>query len=100
MSTNVVSNAEKRKPPAAGKGKKPGTLNKTTAVLKDAILLAAQNVGEDGKGKGGLTGYLQRLANQEPKAFSSLLARVLPMQVTGDGGGPVQFVLSKTEANH
>jgi hypothetical protein len=40
-------------------------------------------------GKGKLTGYCRFLAKTEPKAFAQLLGKVLPMQVTGDGGGPV-----------
>jgi hypothetical protein len=74
----------------AGKGRPKGAVNKTTAALKDAILIAAEREGEDGKGKGKLTGYLRRVAREDVKAFSSLLGRVLPLQVTGEGGGPVE----------
>ncbi len=72
-----------------GPGRPPGTPNKTTAVLKDAILLAAEQTGLDGKGKEGLTGYLKRVAAEDVKAFSALLGRVLPMQVTGADGAPI-----------
>lgn len=85
MASKQQTNAAKPLPPNAGKGRKPGTLNKTTTALKDAILLAAETVGEDGKGKAGLTGYLKQLAQREPKAFSALLGRVLPLQVQGAG---------------
>lgn len=78
-----------KKPPNAGKGRKKGAVNKTTAALKDAILEAAKAVGHDGKGKDGLTGYLKRVAQEDVKAFSTLLGKVLPLQVTGDGGGAV-----------
>jgi hypothetical protein len=90
MDTKELKSAAKRKPPAAGKGRKKGSANKTTTALKEAILLAAAQVGEDGKGKGELTGYLRRVARENVKAFSGLLGRVLPLQVTGEGGGPVQ----------
>ena len=73
-----------------GPGRKPGTPNKTTAVLKDAILLAAQQTGRDGKGAGGLVGYLRRVAESDVRAFSSLLGKVLPLQVEGAGGGAVK----------
>lgn len=73
-------------------GRLPGSVNKTTATLKEAILLAGEQSGQDGKGKGGLIGYLRRVAGEDMKAFSSLLGRVLPLQVTGEGGGPIKMV--------
>jgi len=78
-----------------GPGRPKGSPNKTTVALKEAILLAAEQTGQDGKGKGGLTGYLVNLAKTEPKAFSSLLGRVLPLQVTGEGDGPLTIVVRK-----
>jgi hypothetical protein len=74
-----------------GPGRPKGVPNKTTQMLKDAILLAAEKSGHDGKGKGGLIGYLKRVASEDVKAFAGLLGRVLPLQVTGEGGGPLQF---------
>lgn len=68
-------------------GRQKGTPNKTTTVLKEAIILAAEKVGNDGNGKDGLTGYLVHVASTDVKAFSALLGKVLPMQVTGEGGG-------------
>lgn len=89
----------KRIPPNAGKGRKKGAVNKTTAALKDAILEAAKAVGQDGKGKNGLVGYLQRVASTDVKAFASLLGKVLPMQITGDGGGALQLTITEKEAD-
>lgn len=66
-------------------GRKKGTPNKTTALLKDAILQAAEAAGD----KEGMLGYLTSQAKANPVAFLSLLGKVLPMQVTGEGGGPV-----------
>jgi hypothetical protein len=77
-----------------GPGRPPGKANKTTALLKDAILLAAEAVGEDGAGKGGLTGYLGLLARSEPKAFAALLGRVLPLQITGEGDDPLALAIT------
>jgi len=68
-------------------GRKKGTPNKTTALLKDAILQAATNAGG-----GDLTNYLQVQAMENPGPFMSLLGKVLPMQVTGEDGGPLQVV--------
>lgn len=88
MDSKVVKSAAKR-PPNAGKGRVAGVPNKTTGMLKEAILAAGIAVGEDGKGKGGLIGYLKRVAAEDVKAFSGLLGKVLPLQITGEGGGPV-----------
>lgn len=74
-----------KKPPNAGKGRPAGSVNKTTAALKDAILKAAELSGRDMKGKDGLVGYLRRVADEDVKAFSGLLGKVLPMTVQGPG---------------
>lgn len=67
-------------------GRAKGTPNKTTKALKDAILMAAEATGCDGEGKDGLVGYLKHVAASDVKAFSTLLGKVLPMQVTGPDG--------------
>ena len=77
--------AKGHRPPAAGKGRQAGVPNKTTRALKEAILLAAEQVGENGKGSDGLTGYLRRVAKSDVKAFAALLGRVLPLQVKLEG---------------
>lgn len=71
-------------------GRPKGTPNRTTRLLKDAIMQAAEASGEDMRGKNGLIGYCTRLANEEPRAFAQLLGKVLPMQVTGEDGGPIR----------
>lgn len=62
-------------------GRPPGSLNKFTVEVKDAVVNAAINVGYDGKGTGGLIGYLQKQAKMEPRAFLSLLARCVPVNL-------------------
>lgn len=86
---------------ASGKrfgGRQKGTPNKTTGALKEAIIKAAELSGQDGKGKGKLVGYLRRLADDEPKAFAGLLGRVLPLQVTGEGGAPIQVNIAGSDS--
>lgn len=63
------------------RGRPPGSMNKNTRALKDAIILAAERFGRDGQGKDGLEGYLLRLATYEPVAYAGLLKAVLPIQV-------------------
>lgn len=77
----------------AGPGRPKGLPNKTTALLKDAILLAAEKAG----GKDGIAGYLEKQATDEPVAFMSLLGKVLPMQITGEAGGPMVITWLKPE---
>jgi hypothetical protein len=86
-------------PPRAGMGRPPGVPNKTNQALKEAILLAAERVGdemadkaaEDGREHpGGLMGYLVMVATTDVKSFCSLLGRVLPLQVTGENGGALE----------
>lgn len=82
-------------------GRPKGVPNKTTQALREAILLAAEAVGEDGAGKGKLKGYCKFLARNEPKAFAGLLGKVLPLQVQGAGeGGEIIFrTVYETRAN-
>lgn len=63
-----------------GKTRK-GTKNKFTGVLKTSVLLAAEAEGRDGKGEGGLTGYLRRIAADFPVEYTRLLAKLLPLDI-------------------
>ena len=72
----------------AGKGRPKGAVNKNTALLKDAILKAAEKAG----GKSGLVGYLRTQAGENPGPFMALLGKVLPMQIAGDPDNPIKVV--------
>jgi hypothetical protein len=74
-------------------GRQSGTPNKVTALLKDAILQAATEAGD-----GELVAYLKKQALEHPGPFMTLLGKVLPTQLTGDGGGSVQVVISPADA--
>lgn len=69
-----------------GAGRPKGSLNKTTAQVKDMILEALD-------GAGGVD-YLQRQAEENPTAFLTLVGKVLPLQLSGGDkpAGGVAFV--------
>lgn len=71
----------------AGKGRPKGTPNKQTAAIKDMILQALDEAGG--------VAYLRARAIDTPTAFLALVGKVLPMQVTGEGGGPLQVIINK-----
>ena len=74
----------------AGKkqGRPKGAPNKATKELKEMILGALTDAGGQA--------YLKARAN-DPRtqaAFLGLIGKVLPMQVTGENGGPVNTVIT------
>ena len=71
------------------KGRPVGATNKLTRDLKECILQAAIEVGSDKKGKEGLLGYCKMAAMKHPKQYIGLLARVMPLQITGNIGAVI-----------
>jgi len=69
------------------------TPGETVKNLNEAIMRVASSEGEDGKGKGGLVGYLRRLSKKHPQSFVALLSRVPPKTATV----PVGKVVYQTE---
>jgi len=68
-------------------GRIKGVPNKTSGAVKDMILQALDE-------SGGVE-YLKARALDSPNAFLSLIGRILPMQVTGENGGPVAIRLER-----
>lgn len=66
-----------------GGGRPKGSLDKNNKQLREMVLEALEK-------KGGPE-YLAKQADENPAAFMSLLGRILPTQLTGDGGGPVHI---------
>tara|TARA_R110002111_G_scaffold170741_9_gene236475 strand:- start:13833 stop:14120 length:288 start_codon:yes stop_codon:yes gene_type:complete len=93
MAASKVDGSRKRKKTG---GRTAGTPNKTTALLKDAILEAATKAGN----KAGIVGYLTTQANENPAAFMTLLGKVLPMQVAGtdEDGEPTSIMVHYVSA--
>ena len=70
-----------------GKGRVKGVPNKTTAIIKDAIIQAAEAAGGDG----GMIGYLTLQASENPGPFMALLGKVLPTQIADANGDKLVF---------
>jgi len=60
----------------AGKGRRKGVPNKTTATLKEMILQAVD--------KAGGVDYLVAQSKENPSAFMTLAGKVLPLQVNAN----------------
>lgn len=77
----------------AGPGRPKGLQNKTTVAAKTAIQAAFD-------GLGGVPALIKWA--KEPKNsglfYSSIYPRILPHEITGDGGGPVKIEITPTQA--
>lgn len=93
--TKQVPAVGRRKPPAAGMGRPKGTPNKTTRLLKEAILMAAEQSHQEG-----VVGYLKVQAIENPGPFMALLGKVLPMQISGDPDAPLVTRITITSPGH
>lgn len=66
-------------------GRPKGVPNKTTQTAKDAIAAAAEALG----GAARLTAWAQEDPSNERVFWGTIYPKLLPLQVTGEGGGPV-----------
>jgi hypothetical protein len=73
-------------------GRPRGSKNRLPTTLKEAILEAMAMSGFNQKGKHGLVGYFLRICNIDLGLGCRLAERILGIQVTGPGGGPVQVM--------
>jgi hypothetical protein len=62
-------------------GRQKGTPNVTTRMVQDAMLLAAEGLGEDGEGKNGVVGFYTMIGRNYPPVLAQSLAKLLPLQV-------------------
>lgn len=74
---------KKGEPRHAGAGRTKGTPNRTTKALKEALLQAADEAHPQG-----VRGWLIKLSEKDPKAFASLLSRLLPTEARVESSGP------------
>lgn len=77
-------------------GRPKGSPNKTTAILRDAILKGAENAGG-----GDLVAYLTKQATDHPGPYLTLLGKVLPLNVHGEvsPSDPLGALLTDIAAN-
>lgn len=69
-----------------GAGRPKGSLDKGNALIREMIVKALDEAGG--------VEYLVETARSHPAAFLSLIGKTMPLQVTGDGGGPLQAKVS------
>ena len=72
----------------AGKGRPKGSANKTTQAAKDAIAQAAEELG----GADRLVAWVKEDPANEKVFWGTIYPKLLPLQLTGEGGGPVKIV--------
>ena len=70
--SKVQTIAGRKMPPNAGKGRRKGVPNRTTAALKVALLEAFDEAGG--------VDWLVQLAKSEPRIFVSLLSKLVPQE--------------------
>jgi len=63
------------------------------AMFRDAIFAAASEVGADGTGTDGLKGYLRKIANEDPKTYFGLLAKLM----LGEAANATQETVTRIE---
>ena len=68
-----------------GAGRKPGTPNRLTGDVKQAIAAAFDEVG----GKD----YLVKLAASDPRTFCALVGKIVPLAVGGDEANPLNAII-------
>lgn len=87
---DVKQRAKKVMPVSPGRPK--GVPNKTTQTAKDAIALAAAELG----GAARLVEWAKEDPQNEKAFWASIYPKLLPLQVTGEGGGPVGLSINVT----
>ena len=72
-------------------GRKKGTPNKATTEVKAAILAAFDNLGG--------VAYLERVGQDNPQVFCSLLGKVMPSQISMTTGKDIQIVIQRPDGH-
>lgn len=75
----------------AGKGRPKGSKNKTTLAVKEAISMAADKLG----GVERLVTWVKEDELNERVFWSQMYTKLLPHQIEGSDGGPLQIVIQR-----
>ncbi len=86
-----VANLVKPKKGERFGGRKKGSENVMTRVVKEAIVLAMEQ-SKHAKGKG-LVGYFQHIADQRPDLMVTLAGRLIPLQIKGKFEATVEHTI-------
>jgi hypothetical protein len=81
---------KKGHPPIPGSGRPKGSKNRFTREVKEALINAFNTAGGEA--------WLVQLASKDRRAFASLLSKLLPNQVTGKDGGPLEHQVTMLQA--
>ena len=68
-----------------GMGRPKGSVNKTTKTLKEALLNSFETLGSEK--------WLVSLAESDPKAYASLLGRLVPSEVKAEVSSPDERIV-------
>jgi hypothetical protein len=86
--------AEFKKGGNSGPGRPKGAKNKTTRTALEAIAQAAEDLG----GAARLTEWAKEAPENEKVFWGTIYPKLLPLQVTGEGGGAVVLHLLAADA--
>jgi len=73
-----------------GRGRPKGSVNKVTAAAKDAIAQAASELG----GHKRIVAWAREDPKNEAAFWSTIYPKLIPVQLSGEGGGPIEHGLT------
>lgn len=76
-------------------GRPKGSVNKTTASAKAMIEEAALGLG----GSARMIAWAKEAPENERAFWATIFPKLMPVQVAGEGGGPLQIVISSRDAD-
>ncbi len=82
---DAADKPKRKKPPAAGMGRKKGSVNKFNKEIKDMILSALEKAGGEN--------YLLEQAQTNPTAFMSLVGKVIPKDLNAKVEGSMNLTV-------